>query len=62
MVNSHLSKLLEGHTTLKEIQMSWCNFSDATSIKLPSQMKRFEIHHNNVFELDASNCTQLESL
>ena len=63
MVYGHLSKLLEGHTTLKEIQILKCNFSDTTSIKLPSQMKRFEVQQNGVFELvDASDCTQLEYL
>ena len=62
MVNGHLFKLLEGHTTIKEIQLWHCKFSDAISIKFPSQMKRFIIEHNNVFELDASDCTQLEYL
>ena len=62
LTNDHLSKLFEDCTTLKEIQLKNCKISGATFIKLPSQMKRFEIQHNDVFKLDASDCTQLESL
>ena len=40
-----------------------CNFSDATPIKLPPQLKRFEIEYTDEsFELDASDCTQLSYL
>ena len=45
MANGHLSKIFENCTTLQEIQLLYCNFSDATSIKLPSQLKRFEIEN-----------------
>ena len=62
MANGHLLKIFERHTTLKEIQLLWCNFPYATSIKLPSQLKRFEIEHPNAVVLDASLCTQLEYL
>ena len=43
MGNGHLPKIFEGCTSLQEIQLLRCNFSDETPIKLPSQVKRFEI-------------------
>ena len=45
MTKVHLSKIFEGCTTLEEIQLLYCNYSDVTSIKLPPQLKRFEIKH-----------------
>ena len=46
MGNGHLPKIFEGCTSLQEIQLLWCNFSDKTPIKPPSQVKRFEIEHS----------------
>ena len=43
MANGHLPKIFENCTTLQEIQLLYCNFSDETSIKLPSQLKRFKM-------------------
>ena len=62
MVNSHL-KIFENCTTLQEIQLLYCDFSDKTSIKPPSQMKRFEIQAHHSFKAaDTSDCTQLQHL
>ena len=62
MTNGRLSKLFEGRTTLEEIQLLSCYFSDMTPIKLPSQVKRFKMKNDSSFELDASDCTQLSDL
>ena len=62
MGNGHLPKIFEGCTSLQEIQLSFCKFSDNTPIKPPSQVKRLKIEIDNVFELDVSDCTKLEHL
>ena len=51
MGNGHLPKIFEGCTSLQEIQLLWCNFSDKTLIKPPSQVKRFEIVHHQSLEI-----------
>jgi hypothetical protein len=66
MTIGHL-KIFEKCTTLQEIQLLFCHYSDAVSIKLPSQLKRFKIQYSGIrfhdlIELDASNCAQLECL
>jgi hypothetical protein len=61
IAGNHLSKILETCTTLQEIQLSSLNFQ-AEPIKLFPYLKKLTIHSGMGFVLDASKCTQLESL
>jgi hypothetical protein len=61
MASDHL-KTFENYTALQEIQLKLCKFPLVTLIELPSHLKRFKIEDHNLYELNASKCTRLESL
>jgi len=62
-MTNDLPKIFENYTTLQEIHIVSCNYSKETPIKLLSQLKRFRIvdHFSDII-VNASDCTQLESL
>jgi Leucine-rich repeat (LRR) protein len=61
-INCHLQEIFENCTTLQEIYILSCNHLDFVSIKLHSQLRRFKIEDDGLRRVDASKCTQLESL
>jgi hypothetical protein len=61
MTNGHLQKLFNNCTTLQEIQLLWCCFDELDIEPLPPQLRKFKIQ-GCFHQLDASKCTQLESL
>jgi hypothetical protein len=48
--------------TIPQIQLEHCEFSNPVSIKPPSSLKIFGICSYKSYKVDASGCTQLESL
>ena len=61
--NDQLEKILKDCTNLQEILLLQCHYSMEISIKLPPQLKRFEIQYSTSrIEIDASLCTQLSCL
>ena len=63
MTKVHLSKIFEGCTTLEEIQLIYCAYYDATLMKFPPKLKKFEIEHcYEECKVDASLCTRLRYL